>query len=134
MDNLILYIDGASKGNPGESSFAFLIYENNALVKKYGAPIGITTNNVAEYFAFIFGIIECVHLKVENLTVYTDSLLLVKQLKGEYKVKNEWLKRLHFIARNLMSKCKKVEVIHIPREKNKLADKLANLVFEKTIF
>ena len=134
MDNLILYIDGASKGNPGESSFAFLIYENNALVKKYGAPIGITTNNVAEYFAFIFGIIECVHLKVANLTVYADSLLLVKQLKGEYKVKNEWLKRLHFIARNLMSKCKKVEVIHIPREKNKLADKLANLVLEKTIF
>ena len=80
MDNITLYIDGASKGNPGESSFAFLIFKKKVLIKKYGASIGITTNNVAEYFAFIFGLMECVHLKVENLTVYTDSLLLVKQL------------------------------------------------------
>jgi len=127
MDKLTIYIDAVSKGNPGQAGCGILIYKEGSLLKKLSIAIGITTNNVAEYFAFIFGMIEGLNFKVKDIVVYTDSLLLVKQLKGEYRVKDEWLKRLHLIAQKLIKCYNKFEVIHIPRQDNKDADKLANL-------
>lgn len=123
---LTIYVDGVSKGNPGQAGFAFVIYEAGKVVRKSGGQIGVTTNNVAEYLAFIFALVEALPLQAEGITVCSDSLLLVKQLKGEYKVKDEWLKRLHLIARKLIGLYKALEIVHIDREENREADKLAN--------
>ena len=127
---LNLYIDGAAKGNPGQASCAVVVCDSGGTVLfKKATLIGIATNNVAEYCGLIFGLSECLRYKAEEIVVYSDSLLLVKQLNGEYKTKDEWLRRLKLIAVSLISHFRKVRIVHIPREKNKQADKLANSVF-----
>ena len=135
MEEITVFVDGTSKGNPGKASYGFLIYdEKGKLLSKNGGRIGITTNNVAEYIALIMGIINCLQFKPKRLKIYTDSQLLVKQIKGEFKIKDQWLKRLYLIASNLLKGFEEFEILYISREENKEADKLANSFIENNLF
>ncbi len=131
MEKFEVYIDGASKGNPGESAYGVVIFKNGKIYKKTGNFIGITTNNIAEYLSLIFALIECLPFAKEEIEIKSDSQLLVKQMNGEYRVKDNQLKIFNFIANSLLLKYKKIKIKYIPREENKIADKLANSFIEK---
>jgi ribonuclease HI len=125
-----MYFDGASKGNPGQGGSGSVIYDSkgNELNKTYVllCPNFPVTNNVAEYNGLIAGLQEAVDLKIANLIVKGDSLLIIKQMNNEYKVKNENMKELHKKAKELEKYFNSVKYFHIPREQNKVADKLSN--------
>ena len=124
---LIIYIDGASKGNPGEAGIGAVIEDpRKNVIKRLSKGIGLATNNAAEYYACIYALQEALILKAEILTVYTDSLLIANQIKGKFKVKNSNLKTLHSQVLHLLKGFKKIYLRHINREENKEADKLAN--------
>lgn len=131
MRKLEVFIDGASKGNPGESGFGIVIKINDKIYKKTGGYIGKTTNNVAEYISLIFALIECIPFRKEKIIIKSDSQLLVNQMKGSYKVKEPQLKILNFIAIRLLERYNNIEIVHIPREENKLSDEIANSFIEK---
>lgn len=123
------WTDGASRGNPGESGIGIVLKdEHGTVLRSEHGYIGVTTNNVAEYTALItlLGLMKqypCSHLVVES-----DSELMVRQLTGEYKVKDEGLKKCFLKVQRLVTKAPYTwEIIHIPRERNKEADRLANL-------
>lgn len=126
-----IYIDGASKGNPGEAGVGAIIYEKNKPVKTISEFIGITTNNIAEYMALIYSLQEAIIANIKNITINTDSELLYKQIKGEYKVKDNTLKLLYNLAKHLWNNFKQIDIINIPREENEEADKLAGEAIEK---
>jgi ribonuclease HI len=135
MGNLTVYIDGASKGNPGKASIGIVIYsDNNKILKKFGTSIGNATNNTAEYMALITVLIECLPYHPEQMEIRSDSLLLVRQMQGRYRVKDAWLQKLQFIASRLISGYKKVVFTHIQREGNKEADKIANEYIGDNLF
>jgi ribonuclease HI len=127
-----VFIDGASRGNPGPSGIGVLILdENEEEIKKISEKISDTTNNVAEYKALLKAVIECQKLGFNSVRFFTDSQLLARQVNGIYKIKDENLKSLYVKVRGKLLGFKNWEVIHIPREKNRTADKLANNSFEK---
>lgn len=127
-----VYIDGASRGNPGPSGIGVLILgENEKEIKKISEKINDTTNNVAEYKALLKAIIECQKIGFNSVRFFTDSQLLARQINGIYKIKNDKLKPLYVKIRGKLLGFKNWEVIHIPREENRVADKLANKSFEK---
>ncbi len=135
MENLTVYIDGASKGNPGKASIGIVICsDDKTLLKKTGMSIGNATNNSAEYIALITALIDCFHYKPRQLEIKSDSLLLIRQMQSQYKVKDVWLQKLHFIASRLVSGYNKVVFTHIPREENKEADKIAKEHIEGDLF
>lgn len=123
----VLYCDGASRGNPGPAAIGYVLYDPaGEPVTELGGAIGETTNNVAEYRALIAGLEAALGRGVESLAVRLDSLLLVKQVTGEYRVKAAHLKPLRRQAVALMERFDDVSVEHVRREKNKVADALAN--------
>src|SRR5665213_3155714 len=121
------YTDGGSRGNPGPSAAGYVILDlsDNILVDK-GVYLGITTNNQAEYTALRLSIEDCIKLGAREVDVYMDSLLVVNQMKGIFKVKNRDLWPIHDDIKNLMNKLDKVTFQHVPRELNKLADSAVN--------
>ncbi len=124
---LIIYTDGGARGNPGPAGIGAVIYdENNNLVREISEYIGETTNNQAEYRAVIAALEKACDLNAKELIFYLDSELVVKQLNGEYRVKNKDLAPLFVRIHNLKLNFSKVQFFHIPREKNKEADKLVN--------
>jgi ribonuclease HI len=123
---LIIFTDGGSRGNPGPAGIGVAIYENETLIGQIGEYIGETTNNIAEYKALIRGLEECQRLGVLRVRAYADSELLVKQINGQYKVKNEGLIPLFHEIQFLKVGFDRFEISHIAREKNKVADALAN--------
>ena len=126
VDRLIVYSDGASSGNPGRAGIGVVIYDQDGrLVKKMSKFIGIATNNVAEYMALIYGLQEALHLGAKKVECFLDSELLVKQLKGVYKVRDEKLRLLHNQVRHLEKFFYKLSFSHLLRDKNREADKLA---------
>jgi len=125
MSCLEIYIDGASKGNPGHSGVGIVIYRNGQVLKRISSYIGKATNNIAEYTALIYALEEALLLKASSLKINTDSQLLARQINRVYKVKHEGLIGLYERAVHLLSGFEKVLVNHIPREKNTCADKLA---------
>lgn len=125
MNDLEIYIDGASKGNPGHSGVGIVIYRNGQVLKRISSYIGKATNNIAEYTALIYALEEALLLKATSLKINTDSQLLARQINRVYKVKHEGLIGLYERAVHLLSGFEKVLVSHIPREKNTCADKLA---------
>ncbi|MFH2069335.1 MAG: ribonuclease HI family protein [Candidatus Omnitrophota bacterium] len=137
---LTIFIDGASRGNPGRSAIGIALYDpEGQLLKEVGLEIGVTTNNVAEYTALLYGLGEAllyVH-KLPNkingleLTIYSDSELLINQMTGRYQVKNEDIKRLHLLAQRLISGLEKVSFEKLSHDENKTADRLANKVLDK---
>jgi ribonuclease HI len=133
MKELQIYIDGASKGNPGPSGIGVVICQEGQTIKNISNYIGNTTNNVAEYTALIYGLQEGIMLGAENLKINTDSQLLYRQLKKIYKIKNPNILGLYNQVQHLMSAFKKVCLNHIAREENKGADKLADKAVKQAI-
>jgi ribonuclease HI len=122
-----LFTDGGSRGNPGPSAYGFVLEaEDGTVLAAHGEAIGVTTNNVAEYSGLIAGLRAAIELHVSELDVVSDSLLMVKQMLGEYKVKNEALRELSVEAGRLARQLGKVEYRHVLRAHNELADKLVN--------
>lgn len=123
----VLYADGASRGNPGPAAIGFVLYDGSGLpVAEIGGVIGETTNNVAEYRALIAGLQLALERDVTSIEVRLDSLLLVKQVNGLYRVKAKHLKPLHREAVKLLEQFDEAMVGHVPREENTVADALAN--------
>jgi len=122
-----IFIDGASRNNPGEAGIGILIKDNQETIKTIASYLGQTTNNVAEYMALIRGLEEALLLKIKEVHFYSDSELLVKQINGDYRVKNEGLKPLYIHAQSLIAKFSSFHITHIKRELNAEADELANL-------
>ena len=123
---VILYTDGSSLGNPGRSGIAFIFYTpEHKLIKRVGKFVGYTTNNVAEYLALIYGMQEALKIGAKSLICYSDSELLVRQLKGEYKVRSKNLLLFYNQVKHLKSLFETVTFCHIPRDDNIEADKLA---------
>jgi len=122
-----LYGDGGSRGNPGPSAggFALLDMDDNVLVKS-GKYLGITTNNQAEYHSLKGGLEAALAMGARTVHVYMDSMLVVNQMKGIFKVKNRDLWPIHDAIKQLLSQFKHVDFTHVPRELNKLADSIVN--------
>ena len=133
MKILEIYIDGASKGNPGPSGIGAIICSNGQVIKNISSYIGHATNNFAEYTALIYALEEALILKADALEIKTDSQLLARQLNKIYKVKSENISALHNQAEHLLSAFKSVKITDIPREQNKGADKLATLAVKKEL-
>lgn len=126
MRQLDIYIDGAAKGNPGPAGIGVVILQDGRVLKNISRFIGNKTNNVAEYTALIYGLQEALILRADRIRAWTDSELLSKQLKGEYRVKHENLKLLFEQIKHLTGGFGSFEIHHISREHNRGADKLAN--------
>lgn len=120
-----IHSDGACSGNPGPAAIGVVIREDGQKVREVSEAIGVATNNIAEYKAFIRGLREAKALGAEHVQLRTDSQLLFYQLKGEYKVKHANMKPLHEEALVLLKSFRKVECKVVPREENKDADLLA---------
>ena len=126
MTSAVLRSDGGARGNPGPAGAGFVIQVGGDTICRGGRFLGSCTNNVAEYEALIWGL-ENVHaLGHARVTVFADSELLVKQVNGQYRVKNEGLKPLFLRALTLLRGFESYEVRHVRRELNKEADALAN--------
>jgi len=131
MKELEIYIDGASKGNPGPSGIGVIICQGEEVIKNISVFIGNATNNVAEYTALIYALEEALILKAEVVTIKTDSQLLARQLNKEYKVKSINICALYKQSLCLLQGFKKVLIYNIPRQENKGADKLATQAVKK---
>lgn len=126
-----IFTDGGSRGNPGISAFAFVVnFEGKEIFSSSGF-LDISTNNKAEYTALLNALKYVKEEGYENVTIYSDSELMVKQIKGEYKVKDEDLRKFYLECRELILKIKNFEIIHVRREKNKRADLLVNKVLDE---
>lgn len=123
----VLFVDGASFGNPGPSGAGIVLQMGDQIVVQRAEDMGYGTNNQAEYRALIEGLGEALQHGVRNLVVRSDSQLLVRQMLGEYKIKAKGLKGLKTEADALSSRFEKIEFEHIPRESNANADELAKL-------
>jgi ribonuclease HI len=122
-----LYTDGGARGNPGPAAFAYVLEtDDGTVLAAHGETIGVATNNVAEYRGLVAGLEKAVELAVPEVEVVSDSELLVKQMRGEYKVKNEALRELSQQAARLGRRLDKVEYRHVRRAQNELADRLVN--------
>lgn len=123
----LLMVDGASRGNPGEAGCgAVILDENGAVVKKLSCYLDRSTNIVAEYEGLLMGLEALLQLGAKKIVVKSDSQLLVRQLNGEYRVKDEKLKVLFERAKSLLRQFESCRMVHFRREMNKLADRLAN--------
>ena len=122
-----LFTDGGARGNPGPAAYGYVLEtDDGTVLAAHGEAIGIATNNVAEYKALIAGLEKAIELAVPDVEVVSDSELMVKQMRGEYKVKNEALRELSLRAARLASAVGKVRYTAVRREQNKLADQLVN--------
>ena len=122
------YFDGGSRGNPGPAGYGvYIVDDAGTVVAELSGALGTATNNVAEYNGLIAALQWAADNDVTALAVKGDSLLLVEQMRGNYKVKNEGLKPLHMKARMLVMQIGNVSFAHVPREKNKDADRLSNV-------
>ena len=130
---MTIYTDGASRNNPGEAGAGVHILKDGVPVEGIARYLGITTNNIAEYTAAIIGLEHAVTAGAKQVKLFADSELMIKQIKGLYKVKNEGLKPLHTKVKELIARIGSVEVQHIRREMNKEADALANKAIDEKI-
>ena len=123
----LLMVDGASRGNPGEAGCGALILDDKgAVVNELSRYLGRTTNNVAEYEGLLMGLAALLQRGAKKIVVQSDSQLLVRQLNGEYRVKDEKLKVLFERAMRLLRQFEAYRIVHVRREMNKVADRLAN--------
>jgi ribonuclease HI len=127
VNKVKLFADGGSRGNPGPSASGFVILdmEDKILVDK-GVYLGITTNNQAEYTALKLALEECIKMNVHEVQVYMDSMLVVNQMRGIFKIKNRELWPVHDSIKRLADQFKDISFQHVPREFNKLADAAVN--------
>ena len=130
-----VYSDGGSRGNPGPAACGFvLLTPAGNLREKCGKYLGVATNNQAEYQGLLEGLRAAIHHKVVNLSCFLDSELIVKQMTGEYRIKDPILRKIAlFEIAPLRQKFKSLSFSHIPREKNKEADLLVNETLDRSI-
>jgi ribonuclease HI len=134
MTEIIIYSDGAARGNPGPAGAgAILLDAEGRSVGSVCRYLGETTNNQAEYQALLLALHEAISLGAPSVSVFADSELMVKQIRGEYKVKNEGLRPLYKDIMNLLRRFKGYRIEHVPREKNKRADRLANIAIDDQV-
>ena len=127
----ILHTDGGARGNPGPSGFGAVLFDENYKLLDIDAGYSAhSTNNFAEYSALLIGLNLAVKKGITELTCFMDSELAVRQLNGEYKIKNDDIKEFHKKIEPLRKIFKKVLFVYTPRENNKIADKLVNLVLD----
>jgi ribonuclease HI len=125
---IVAYIDGGARGNPGPAGFGVRIEQaDGTLIEEFAESIGVATNNVAEYNGLLAALTWAVDHGERDLRVRADSELLVKQMRGEYKVKHPGLQPLYARARVLLTRLGRVEFEHVGREFNREADRLSNL-------
>jgi ribonuclease HI len=128
----VLFADGGSRGNPGPAaSAAVLLDPGGELVEEIGAYLGVATNNVAEWTALVIGLEAAAKRGIRRLRIRLDSELVVKQLRGEYRVKHAGLQPLYDRARRLLRGFSEVEIAHVPRKENSLADRLVNRLLDQ---
>lgn len=128
-----LYTDGGARGNPGPAAYAYVLEaEDGTMLASHGETIGIASNNVAEYSGLIEGLRKALELHVPEVEVVSDSELMVKQMRGEYRVKNEALRGLSLEAAALARRVGRVEYTHVRRAHNELADRLVNEALDAT--
>jgi ribonuclease HI len=128
-DTATLSCDGGSRGNPGPSAIGVVIELSDNKIE-FGQAVGVRTNNEAEYLSLIAGLRRARELGISDLTVRMDSLLVVKQMNSEYKVKAANLKPLYLEAIQLSKSFKSITFTHVVREKNKEADRQVNLALD----
>jgi ribonuclease HI len=127
MKKLIIHTDGVSKGNPGRASIGVIIRdEKGGLVAAISQSIGRATNNQAEYRAIIVALEEALPLDADKVELNSDSELVVRQIKGQYRVRKEALRPLYQRVKQLQASLKGFKIKHVPRQQNREADKLAN--------
>lgn len=127
MKKLYIYVDGASRGNPGPAGVGVVIYdEKMQRLKEFNKYLGTTTNNIAEYYAVIYGLQEALIIRGDEIELNLDSELVSRQITGDFKVKNANIKLLFEQILHLMKGFKKIAVKNVKRENNKEADRLAN--------
>lgn len=118
-----MFADGGSRGNPGPSASGYVLMDmDDKVLMEHGVYLGITTNNQAEYQAVKFGLEDALKNGAREVDVYLDSLLVVNQMKGVFKVRNRDLWPIHVAINDIVKQLKKVTFTHVPREMNKLAD------------
>ena len=127
-----IYVDGASRGNPGQAGIGVILVVDGG-VKRLSEYIGFKTNNEAEYMALIRGLETALEMGVRDAVVYSDSQLLVQQLRGSYRVRSRRLKRLYERALELISQLASFQIIHVNRSENMEADRLANQAIDKKV-
>jgi ribonuclease HI len=131
---VIINVDGAARGNPGPAAIgAILKDETGNTIGRISRPIGITTNNQAEYQAIIAGLEKAISQGVKNVAVKSDSELVVNQINGRYKIKNTALRPLYLKVVELTGKLENFSITYIPRERNRQADALANKALDNPI-
>ncbi len=129
-----LYGDGGSRGNPGPSASGYVLMDmQDNVLETNGEYLNITTNNQAEYHSLRLGLERARQLGAEVVHVYMDSLLVINQMKGTYKVKNKDLKPVYAIVQSLVKDFKHVDFTHVPRELNKLADGEVNRILDSNV-
>jgi len=130
MRSATIHVDGAARGNPGPAAIAYVIAEPNHPPVEYAETIGTATNNVAEYSALIAALERALEMGLNELTVFSDSELMVKQMAGEYRVKHPDLLPLFEAASALRRRFAKMSLSHVRREQNKRADELGNIALD----
>jgi ribonuclease HI/pterin-4a-carbinolamine dehydratase len=129
-----VFADGGSRGNPGPSASGFVILDlNDKVLVDKGVYLGVTTNNQAEYTALKLALEECHKLGAEEIMVYMDSMLVVNQMKGIFKVKNRDLWPIHDAIKQQVQLFKHVSFDHVPREFNGLADAAVNRAMDEQL-
>lgn len=126
----VAYIDGGARGNPGEAGFGVYLKDPAGREHNIYGYLGVKTNNYAEYAALLAALRYSLRKKISRLKVYSDSELLVRQIKGDYRVRSESLKSLHAEALRLISRLGEFDIEHVPRWENRAADKLVNLAID----
>ncbi len=130
--DLIAYVDGGSRGNPGESGFGVVLKKpSGEVLHRVRGYLGEGTNNTAEYRALIAGLESAIELGCQRLEVRSDSQLMVRQIKGIYKVTRPHLRALLAEAQTLIVRFRFFAIAHIPRKENQEADRLANEAIEE---
>ena len=130
-ENFILHTDGGSRGNPGPSGIGFVLERYGVEVCNGGAYIGTATNNVAEYEALIWGLENALALEARSVDMVADSALMVKQITGAYKIKNDTLKSLAALVHTLLDQLDSWSFEHTPRAANAAADRLVNMALDE---
>jgi ribonuclease HI len=130
----VLMVDGAARGNPGEAGCGAVIFdEHGTVVRELSRYLGHATNNVAEYEGLLMGLEALLHMGKKRVRVQSDSQLLVRQLNGQYRVKDEKLQLLFAKAMAMLRQFEEYRIVHIRRELNQLADQLANFAIDHAL-
>jgi len=128
------YFDGGARSNPGPGGYGvYIVDQHGTVLAELSGSLGITTNNIAEYTGLIAALQWAVDHDVKQIAIKGDSLLIIEQMRGNYKVKNEGLKPLHMKARMLVMQIGDVKFEHVRREFNKEADRLSNVGMDGNI-